>query len=98
MLENPFIWDPRKARQNVEKHRVSFEEASTVFYDENGLEMDDPDEPSGEDRFVLIGISARLRLLAVCHCVRGPGSQVRIISARRAVKAEQNQYWERLGR
>ncbi len=98
MPENPFAWDPRKAKQNAEKHRVSFEEASTVFYDENALEMDDPDERSGEDRFVIVGISARLRLLAVCHYVRGAGGQVRIISARRAVKAEQNQYWERLGR
>ena len=98
MSDTPFTWDPRKAKQNVEKHRVSFEEASTVFYDENALEIDDPDEPSGEDRFVMIGISARLRLLAVCHCVRGAGHQIRIISARRALKAEQNQYWERLSR
>ena len=76
---------------------VSFEEASTVFYDEQALEMEDPDEVSGEDRFVIIGLSARLRLLAVCHCVR-KGNQIRIISARRAVKAEQNQYWQRLNR
>jgi uncharacterized DUF497 family protein len=94
----PFTWDPRKAKQNVEKHRVSFEEASTVFYDENALQIDDPDEVSGEDRFVMIGLSAGLRLLAVCHCVRGVENEIRIISARRAVKAEQNQYRERLSR
>jgi hypothetical protein len=74
------------------------QEASTVFYDEQALQIDDPDEASGEDRFVMIGLSARLRLLAVCHCVRGAGDVIRIISARRAVKAEQNQYWERLGK
>jgi uncharacterized DUF497 family protein len=92
----PFTWDPKKARQNLAKHRVSFEEASTVFYDEQGLEMEDPDEASGEDRFVIIGLSANMRLLAVCHCVREVGKVIRIISARRAVKAEQNQYRERL--
>jgi len=59
--------------------------------------MADPDQASGEDRFVILGLSARLRLLAVCHCIRR-GKQIRIISARRAVKAEQNQYWQRLSR
>lgn len=98
MSDIPVTWDLRKARQNVAKHHVSFEEASTIFYDENALQIDDPDEASGEDRFVMIGISARLRLLAVCHCVRGVRNEIRIISARRAVKAEQNQYWERLSR
>jgi uncharacterized DUF497 family protein len=96
VAELPFTWDPKKARQNLAKHRVSFEEASTVFYDEQGLEMEDPDEASGEDRFVIIGLSANMRLLAVCHCVREGGKVIRIISARRAVKAEQNQYRERL--
>ena len=97
MSDDPFDWDPRKAEQNLAKHRVSFEEASTVFYDEQALEMEDPDAVGGEDRFVIIGLSARLRLLAVCHCIRR-GNQIRIISARRAVKAEQNQYWQRLSR
>ncbi len=97
MQDAPFDWDPRKAEQNFAKHRVSFEEASTVFYDEQALEMEDPDAVSGEDRFVIIGLSARLRLLAVCHCLRR-GKQIRIISARKAVKAEQNQYWQRLNR
>jgi uncharacterized DUF497 family protein len=92
----PFDWDPRKAEQNFAKHRVWFEEASTVFYDEQALEMEDPDAVSGEDRFVIIGLSA-LRLLAVCHCIRR-GKQLRIISARKAVNAEQNQYWQRLSR
>lgn len=98
MSDVPFTWDPRKARHNLAKHRVSFEEASTIFYDENALQIDDPDEASGEDRFVMVGLSAHLRLLAVCHCARGVGNEIRIISARRAVKAEQTQYWERLSR
>ena len=98
MSDLPFTWDLRKAKQNLEKHHVSFEEGSTIFYDENALQIDDPDEASGEDRFVMIGLSARLRLLAVCHCVRGVSNEIRIISVRRAVKAEQNQYWERLSR
>ena len=97
MRDAPFDWDLKKAKQNLAKHQVSFEEASTVLYDEQALEMEDPDEMSGEDRFVIIGLSARLRLLAVCHCVR-KGNQIRLISARRAVKAEQNQYWQRLSR
>jgi len=52
----PFDWDPKKAKENLAKHRVSFEEASTVFYDEQALEMADPDEASDEDRFVIIGL------------------------------------------
>ena len=60
--------------------------------------LDDPDEASGEDRFVMIGLSAQLRVLATCHCVRGAGNVIRVISARRAVRAEQRQYWERLNR
>ena len=98
MPDIPFTWDPKKAKLNLEKHRVSFEEASTVFYDEQALQIEDPDEASGEDRFVMIGLSARLRLLAVCHCVRVAGNVIRIISARRAIKAEQIQYRERLSR
>jgi uncharacterized DUF497 family protein len=93
-----FTWDPNKARQNAIKHGVSFEEAESVFYDEHALEVEDPDGAQGEDRFLLLGLSGSLRLLAVCHCVREGGEQTRIISARRAVRAEQTQYWERLRR
>jgi len=93
-----FAWDPKKARQNVEKHGVSFEDAETVFYDEHALQIDDPDESVGEERFLLLGMSGTLRILAVCHCVRGGGDEIRIISARKAVKAEEAQYWERLKR
>jgi hypothetical protein len=93
-----FTWDPKKAKQNLEKHGVPFEEAQTVFYDEHALQLEDPDDSVGEERFLMLGFSGTLRILAVCHCVRGGGDEIRIISARRAVKAEQKQYWERLKR
>jgi uncharacterized DUF497 family protein len=93
-----FTWDPKKAKQNVAKHGVSFEEAETVFYDEHALQIDDPDESVEEERFLILGLSGLLRILAVCHCVRAGGDEIRIISARKAVKAEHKQYWERLKR
>jgi uncharacterized DUF497 family protein len=91
-------WDPRKARENKRKHGVSFEEAETVFLDEHGLLLDDPDESKGEARFLLLGMSAVMRLLVVCHCERSGGSVLRIISARRANKAEQSDYWDKVTR
>jgi uncharacterized protein len=93
-----FTWDSKKANQNVTKHGVSFEEAETVFYDEHALQIDDPDESEEEERFLMLGLSGLLRILAVCHCVRDGGDEIRIISARKAVKAEQKQYLERLKR
>jgi uncharacterized protein len=93
-----FSWDPNKARSNERKHGVSFEEAETVFADEHGLLLEDPDPDDPEERFVLIGLSSPLRLLLVCHCLRDGGEVIRIISARRASKAEGKQYWERLRR
>jgi uncharacterized DUF497 family protein len=75
---------------------VSFEEAETVFLDEDALLIDDPETPGKEDRFVLLGLSAKPRLLVVCHCLREGGSVIRIISARRANKREERDYWERV--
>jgi hypothetical protein len=98
MVELRFGWDPRKARVNLQKHGVSFEEAESAFYDERGLLLDDREHSSHEDRFVLLGLSSRLRILVVCHCVREGGHLVRIISARRASRLEESQYWERLER
>ena len=92
-----FEWDPRKNAANRRKHGVSFEEAQTVFYDERALFMEDPDEEE-EDRFVLLGLSATLRTLVVCHCYREEGSVIRIISARRAHREERRDYergWRR---
>lgn len=98
MAELRFSWDAQKARSNEQKHGVSFEEAQTVFFDEHGLLLEDPDPDDPEERFVLMGLSSALRLLLVCHCLREGGELIRIISARRANKAEGKQYWERLRR
>jgi uncharacterized DUF497 family protein len=87
-----FGWDARKAVANLRKHGVSFEEAKTVFYDEHARIIPDPEHSEDEDRFILLGFSARLRLLVVCHCYREREESIRIISARKATKAEQQQY------
>ena len=84
MAELRFDWDPRKAKANLRKHRVSFEEAQTAFLDEDALVIEDPDHSEAEDRFILLGLSAALRVLFVCHCVRESGSLIRMISAQRA--------------
>ena len=94
MSELTFEWDDRKNRANVKKHRVSFDEAETVFKDENALQYFDPDHSTGEDRFILLGLSTKLRTLVVCHCFRKSELVVRIISARRANKSEGRAYWE----
>ena len=98
MSELRFEWDTRKAAANLKKHRVSFDEAQTAFLDEEALVIEDPDHSKTEDRFILLGLSAALRVLFVCHCVRESGSLIRVISARRANRSEQEQYRERLRR
>ena len=87
-----FEWDGEKAALNNRKHGISFEEAQTVFYDEQAIEFFDPDHSEQEDRFIMLGVSFRLRLLVVCHCVREAQSVIRIISARRATRREAEQY------
>lgn len=89
-----FEWDENKAIINIEKHGVSFEEASTVFYDDSAILFDDPDHSVEEERFNLIGFSESARLLIVCHCVRDNDEVVRIISARKATAKEANDYRE----
>ena len=81
-----FEWDERKNRENQRKHAVSFEEAQTVFFDENAVEFYDDEHSEWEDRFLLLGLSFRLRMLLVCHCLRESGSVIRIVSARKATK------------
>ncbi len=98
MADLRFEWDSGKARSNERKHGVSFKEASTAFADGEGLLMEDPDHSEDEDRFVLLGLSAALRLLVVVHCLREAGDVIRIISARKADRAEAGQYEERLRR
>jgi uncharacterized DUF497 family protein len=90
-----FEWDPAKNLSNIKKHRVSFEEASTVFLDENGLLIADPDHSDEEDRFILLGLSSTLLLLIVCHCYRSKGGVIRIISAQKADRQERQDYLRR---
>lgn len=94
MDEIEFSWDARKARQNLQKHKASFEEAATVFYDENALEFFDPDHSNDEDRYLMLGLSGRLRIMVVSYCLRKKGSEIRIISARKATKKEKRVYIE----
>ena len=95
MKELQFAWDSRKNKANAKKHGISFEEAQTAFYDEQAVVFFDPDHSNDEDRFVLLGISFKLRVLVVCHCFRESETVVRIISARKADKAEERDYWRR---
>ena len=83
-----FDWDPLKAAANLRKHRVSFEEAKSVFYDEFAVQFFDEDHSTDEERFILLGMSAGAKLLLVCHCERERETVVRIISARKATKRE----------
>ena len=93
MNEMRFEWDEAKNRESKRKHAVSFEEAQTVFLDENALRFYDPDHSEDEDRFLMLGISFRLRVLIVCHCYRASDTVIRIISARKADKQEVADYW-----
>lgn len=87
-----FSWDDRKNKANQKKHGVSFEEAQTLFFDENAIEYFDPDHSEEEDRYLMLGFSYRLRVLVVSHSLQKNGSEIRIISARRATKKEQKFY------
>jgi uncharacterized protein len=87
-----FEWHPVKARSNLKKHGVSFEEAESVFYDEFAVQYFDGENSGTEDRFLMLGLSSKTRLLLVCHCERGLGQVIRIFSARKATKNEQKQY------
>ena len=87
-----FEWDRRREAANRKKHGVSFDEARTAFFDENARFMADPDHSDKEDRFVLLGLSSKLRLLVVCHRYREGSETIRIISARKADRSEQSEY------
>jgi len=93
MKQLVFEWDKRKENANIKKHGISFDEARTTFYDENAVQFFDPDHSDEEDRFILVGVSHRLNTLVVCHCFRENEITVRIISARKADKDEENVYW-----
>ncbi len=93
MKQLVFEWDPRKDKSNTKKHGVSFEEARTVFYDEYAIQFFDPEHSDSEDRFLLLGSSFNLKTLVVCHCFRKEETVIRIISARKADKDEEQFYW-----
>ncbi|MDL2290563.1 BrnT family toxin [Desulfovibrio sp. OttesenSCG-928-F20] len=90
-----FAWDEKKAAGNQKKHGVSFMEAQTVFDDYEALLIHDPDSPLDEDRFLLLGLSAAVNMLVVCHCYRESDKLIRIISARKATRTEAATYGRR---
>jgi uncharacterized DUF497 family protein len=92
MTELVFERDERKNRENRRKHGVSFDEAKAVFFDDNAVEFYDDDHSGWEDRFLMLGLSLKQRVLMVCHCERGGGDVIRIISARKATRREQEFY------
>jgi hypothetical protein len=87
-----FEWDTAKAASNKRKHRVSFEEAQSVFYDDFAVQFFDEASSGTEERFLMLGFSDAARMLIVCHCGRDHGNVIRIISARKATKNESNFY------
>lgn len=91
-----FEWDENKNEINKRKHKISFEEASTVFQDEEALLIKDHKHSQEEERFIILGSSARANLLVVCHCYRQSETVIRLISARKATKNEERQYYEKL--
>ena len=93
MPDISFEWDEAKNAINIEKHGISFDEAKTVFYDENALVEPDPDHSADEDRFIILGFSSSAKLLVVCHCCREQDAVIRLISARKATKTESSYYF-----
>lgn len=87
-----FDWDDDKNKINITKHGISFEEASSVFFDERALLFDDPEHSEEEDRFLLLGMSENANLCIVCHCYRESDTVIRLISAREATKKESERY------
>ena len=88
-----FEWNKKKDKVNTKKHGVSFDEARTVFYDEYAIQFFDPEHSEDEDRFLLLGSSFKLQTLVICHCFRKEETIIRIISARKADKDEEQIYW-----
>ena len=95
MADIEFAWTASKAAANKRKNHVSFSEAQTEFYDEEALLLGDPDHSEDEDRFILLGLSANLRVLLVVHSYRDEDATIRIISARRANARERAMYEKR---
>lgn len=89
-----FEWDKTKNILNIKKHGIDFNEAATVFLDDEALLIEDEKHSNEEDRFVLLGFSQKANLLIVCHCYRANDEVIRIISARKATKNETKQYFD----
>lgn len=87
-----FEWDENKNLINQRKHGISFDEAKTVFYDDEALVIDDPEHSEEEERFIILGLSNKTNLLVVCHCYRASETVIRIISARKATRTETSFY------
>lgn len=87
-----FEWDEAKNLANIQKHGISFIEAKSVFADEHALLIADPDHSEDEDRFLLLGLSGKLRILVVCHCFEVDERLIRIISCRKANRKEVSRY------
>jgi len=90
-----YEWDAKKAKGNRRKHRISFEDAASVFLDPLALTFPDPDHSIGEEREITIGRSSRQQVVFVSHCRRA--DRVRIISARKTTRGERKQYEEGIG-
>jgi uncharacterized protein len=90
------VWDKNKNTANIKKHKVSFEEAQTVFYDPITKIAKDPDHSDEEDRFIAVGYSIMDRLLLVVHCYREGDQIIRVISARKLTNPERRQFEEEL--
>jgi len=87
-----FEWDPLKNTSNQRAHGITFEEAQTVFLDENARLIHDPKHSDKEDRFIMLGFSSKAHLLIVCHCYRQNDEIIRLISARKADRDESKLY------
>jgi len=87
-----FIWDEKKNQINIKEHKISFQEAETVFYDPNAKIIYDPDHSIEEDRFIIMGLGKLMKLLIVCHCYKESEDVIRIISSRKATKKEKKEY------
>ncbi len=94
MSDIRFEWDENKNIINIKKHKITFEEAKSVFYDQEALLINDPEHSWEEERFIILGLSLKANLLVVCHCYRESETVIRIISARKATKNEAEQYYE----
>lgn len=92
MANITFEWDASKASLNKKKHGISFDEAKTVFFDENAKVIHDPEHSDDEERFIILGLSVNVRMLVVIHCYRKNDRIIRLISARKATQKESMQY------